>query len=142
MYWGYIKKEDAKDLAKAQRINAYIVMGAMAIIPIIFQFTIIPKLTEIAAEVGYVFPVYSRYYFPIATVLLILMSIVLNNSSEDLENDLKKKLSKYKAGEMILMRKLWDQKFQFKVMGMMFVMMFYLIVSIILPVYQITSSIQ
>jgi hypothetical protein len=141
MYWGYIKKEDAKDLAKTQKINSYIVMVAMAIIPIMFHFTIVPRLTEIASDTGYVFPFYSRYYFPIAAILLILMSMVLNNSAEELDDNLKKKLSKYKKGEMILIRKLWNQNYQYKVMGMMFIMMTYLVISIILPIYQITSSI-
>ena len=141
MYWGYIKKEDAKNLGKAQRINSYIVIGAMAIVSVMMQFIIIPKLIEIAGVTGFPFPVYSQYYFPIAMSLLILMSISIIQSSDYLEDDLKQKLQKYKKGEMILLKKLWNKNYEYKVMGMMFVMIVYLTVSIIMPIYKITGMV-
>ncbi|MBT4124237.1 MAG: hypothetical protein HN981_00390 [Candidatus Pacebacteria bacterium] len=141
MYWGYIKKEDAKNLGKAQRINSYIVIGAMAIVSVMMQFIIIPKLIEIAGVTGFPLPVYSQYYFPIAMSLLILMSISIIQSSDYLEDDLKQKLQKYKKGEMILLKKLWNKNYEYKVMGMMFVMIVYLTVSIIMPIYKITGMV-
>ena len=137
----YIKKEDAKNLGKAQRINSYIVIGAMAIVSVMMQFIIIPKLIEIAGVTGFPLPVYSQYYFPIAMSLLILMSISIIQSSDYLEDDLKQKLQKYKKGEMILLKKLWNKNYEYKVMGMMFVMIVYLTVSIIMPIYKITGMV-
>ena len=137
----YKLKEDAKNLGKAQRINSYIVIGAMAIVSVMMQFIIIPKLIEIAGVTGFPLPVYSQYYFPIAMSLLILMSISIIQSSDYLEDDLKQKLQKYKKGEMILLKKLWNKNYEYKVMGMMFVMIVYLTVSIIMPIYKITGMV-
>jgi len=141
MYWGYIKKEDAKDLAKTQRINSYIVLGANVITLGMFNFLIIPRLYELTADLNYVLPFYSRYYLHFSFLILAIMFLLISDSSY-LEEDLKKELGKYKKGEMILLRKLWNKKYQWRVMTGLFLVMSYLVISIILPVYQITSSIQ
>lgn len=140
MFFRYIKKEDAKFLARNQKISSYIIMGAMAIVPTIMQFLIIPRLIEIAADMNYSLPVYSRYYFPIAMVLWVLLSLSIYGSG-DLEDELKEKLQKYKKGEMILISRLLNKQYQLKVMGMMFVMIFYMVFSIILPIYKITEMV-
>lgn len=140
MYFGYVKKEDAKDLAKTQRINSYIVLGANFITLGIFNFLIIPKLQILAADLNFILPLYSKYYLHFS-LLIIAISIALISNSSYLEEDLKRELKKYKAGEMILIKKLWNKKYQWRVMAGLFLVAVYLVISIIIPVYQITTKV-
>lgn len=140
MFWYYIKKEDAKNLARTQRINSYIVLGANFITLALFNFLIIPKLLGLFETAKQVVPLYVKYHMHISALVLAL-SILLVSDSSYLEEDLNKKLRKYKKGEMIMMNKLWNKKYQWRVMAGLGLVMLYLVFVVIAPIYQITSGI-
>jgi type II secretory pathway component PulF len=140
MFFHYIKKEDAKNLAKTQRVNSLIVIVANIITLGMFNFLIFPKLTELFVEANYVLPFYVKYHVHISLIIIALTILLISDSSY-LEEELGKKLRKYKKGEMILITKLWNKKYQWRVMGGLGLVMLYLIGAIIVPIYQITSGI-
>lgn len=140
MYFGYIKKEDAGELAKTQRINSYIVLGANAISLGMFNWLIMPKLQALATELNFTLPFYSRYYLHFSLILLAI-SLALIADSAYLDEDLKKELKKYKSGEMILLKNIWNKKYQWRVMTGLFLVMTYLVISVIVPIYQLTAQV-
>jgi hypothetical protein len=138
-YFMYLKKEDAK-MVLMRRGRAAAIIGAMiAITFAILQFFVSPKLISLYDEFGYTLPIYSA---PAARVaVLVLALFVLFSLKPESEKAIDAKLKKYKSGEMILMSRLTNYRYEYSVIAVLLAVVMYMIFSIVLPIYNITSQI-
>lgn len=138
----YIKKEDAKKALKAQRINTGIVF---LIVPLIFEiinYFAYPKLIEIYSDFNSSIPFMVRYFQTIATATLIFFGLAACYLffKEPDYSSLNEKLKKYKTGEMINRGVILNDGYL--ILGLVAIGVFVglLTVSIIVPIYELTSQ--
>jgi len=143
IYPYYIKKEDAKDILKGQKITLTICLGGMAIVFGIMTYFVLPKLTGIYSEMGIDLPIMTQYlvkYISYIIGLFALSIIYILSPNNFLNSGFEEKLSKYKAGEMIKTSRLVRRDIEWIVMIAIFAMMGFLVISIIQPIYSITQN--
>ena len=136
---GYVKKEDASRVLKYQRLYPSIIATGLLVILVVMEMWVMPKLLELYATINIEMPFYSTPYLRWGVMGAIILLLVKQPISE--ENDLKGKLKKYKDGEMILIADLIDKKREWFALLMVALAMIWLIVSIVLPIYQATAAI-
>jgi len=135
-YFGYVKKEDAKEILKRRGITSWIFGGSLLFLFGMVEVFILPKMMELSIELGVLLPsyLYSNTRYVIYLAFLLATFLIKPESDEEIN----KKLKNYKAGEMILVSKLVNRKYELMLMGVIFAAMAYLIVSIIMPIYDMT----
>jgi hypothetical protein len=136
-YIGYIKKEDAKDFLKRQTIMGKILAVALTIVFGLMEYMIAPRLLSLYTDLSYQLPGYadSRIRYIVYAAAIFLLFSLRSESDQAIED----KLRRYKAGEMILVSKLTDYRYLYLAFAVLLVSMGYIIVSLILPIYNLTS---
>lgn len=138
-YMGYVKKEDAKELLARQPMMGRIFAGALAIVFVLMNVLIGPKISALASEFSYTLPWYADP--TVRAIVFVAAVLVLFLVQPQSETELEAKLRKYKPGEMILMSKLTDQRYVYTVFGIMLASVLYIVLSIVLPIYSITGAV-
>lgn len=143
-FWTYyLKKEDARAVAKWQRIMAATLLICSAIVIGIMQLFVVPKFISLYEELNYQVPATAQMSFML-TIVVVIISLSLacyfllskpNYSRVDAI------LSKYKDGEMVKTTELMDKKY-FLFLLFPLVVILYSIFAIILPIYNLTSQLQ
>lgn len=138
-YFGYVKKEDAKEILRRRTVGGWVFAGSFVFIFSMMELFVLPRLASLAIEAGQVLPFYSQPNFRYSVYLVLILATILAKpeSGEAIDS----KLKQYKAGEMILVSKLVDRKYEYILMSILFAVMAYMVISIILPIYDITASI-
>ncbi len=138
-YFGYIKKEDAKELIKRRSIVSWIFAGALALIFGILEFMVTPRLTAMYQDFGMELPAYANPTMRAVVFVVVIFAILaLRPESESV---LDEKLRRYKTGEMIMISKLVDYRYEMGLFFLLLAAMGFIIFSIILPVYNLTAAI-
>lgn len=142
MYPLYIKKEDARDVVKWQRKMAAFVLIGITIVMGIMQYFVSPKLLNLYNSLNTNPPALtqSSLYIMIALGTLAILSALYLLFSQPNYAKVDAVANKYKDGEMIKTKELVDGKFQWLVLGVLSVMVVYLVFTIILPIYSLTSQ--
>lgn len=140
----YIKKEDAKDLIKLQkRLVAFILM-AMAIVLGIMQFLVSPRLLALYVDSKIAVPsivqISSTVTYGIIIIFIIISTFLL--TKEPNYGKLDEKLKKYKEGEMIRSNEIVDIKKELAWLIPIFLAIAWIVYSIILPIYNLTNTLQ
>ncbi|MCG2685919.1 hypothetical protein L6258_00945 [Candidatus Parcubacteria bacterium] len=141
----YIKKEDAGDILKCKKLTFISVLAALALIVGVMQLTVYPRLNNLYVELNFQKPLAAMMapYFSLAAVLASAAFASYVYFSGSMDKVFHERLKQYKGGEMIkskdLIGKMNEDKLLFVLIA---VVMGFLITSIILPVYDVTSSIQ
>lgn len=138
-YFGYIKKEDAKELLKRRNTVSWIFAGALTLIFGILEFMVTPRLTTMYQEFGLELPAYANPTMR-AVVFVVVIFAILALRPEP-ESVLEEKLRAYKQGEMIMISKLVDYKYELLLFMLLLIAMGFIIISVILPVYNLTAAI-
>jgi len=144
LYPSYIKKEDAKDLIKIQRRYISFTLIGMAIVLGVIQFFVSPKLLAMYTDFNLPIPLVTQMSSSvtlIAIIVLFVISTILLTQEPDY-SELNEKLMKYKEGEMILSRKIIDTKKELIWLLPIVLVVGWIVVSIILPIYNLTSTLQ
>lgn len=138
----YIKKEDAKDILKSKKRSLTIIPLAFAFVIVVMLLFIHPKLNVLYSDFNYPKPFLTEIA-PYTGGLIIIVLLVFAwyvNTSPNLDQEFQKRLSKYKTGEMIKTKDLLGLNYEWVLFIMLALIVGFLIVSIILPIYGITSS--
>lgn len=138
-YMGYVKKEDAKEILGKQQMMGWVLAAALGIVYFIMQTMVGPKVISLYHEFGRVLPWYAETAPRTAVFVVTAIILLVVRPQSDAEID--QKLRHYKTGEMILMNKLTDTRYVYTTFGVMFVSIMFIILSIVLPIYDITSGI-
>ena len=138
-YIGYVKKEDAKDILRKQRIMGKVLAVALSIVFFIMQTMVGPRLMSLYAEFGHTLPWYANTVSRAVVFILGVLTLLLVQPQT--EADIDQKLRQYKPGEMILMSKLQDTRYIYTSFSILLVSMLYIILSIVLPIYDITTKV-
>lgn len=137
-YW-YVKNEDAKEFLSRQRVMGWVMAIALMIVFGIFNVFIAPRMVEMYQEFGYEIPWYAESGLRTVIFVIGIAGILIVRPESD--ESIAAKLSKYKTGEMILMSKLRDWRYFYLVFGILLMSILYSIISIVLPIYDITSKV-
>lgn len=135
---GYIKKEDAKRILKSKQIYPVVIIVGLSTLFGVMQLFIQPRLYDLTRDFGADLPGYNSPYIGIA--LLILAAYLIFPDKQKDEAELDKKLSQYKPGEMILVGDLMDHRQEWKTMLVVVLFVGYIILTNVLPIYNLTSS--
>lgn len=138
-YFGYVKKEDAKELLKRRGIMSWVFSLAVAIVFGVLHFAVAPRMAVLSAEMGLALPLYADP--TVRLVVLVVTIIALFSVKPEPESVLDEKLSHYKAGEMILMSKLVNYRHEMTLFAIMLSSVIYIILSVVLPIYSLTASV-
>lgn len=138
LYPGYIKKEDAKRILKSRETYPLVILSAMAMLFGVMQLFIQPRLNDLVSDFGSDLPIYNSPL--VGLVLLIIAAIFLFPNKKTVELELEKKLAKYKTGEIILAADLIDHNQEWKSIAVVVVFTGYIVISNILPIYNLTSA--
>ncbi|MBI5019159.1 hypothetical protein HZB58_02720 [Candidatus Gottesmanbacteria bacterium] len=138
-YFGYVKKEDAKELLKRRGIMSWVFALAVAIVFGVLHFAVAPRMAELSVEMGVALPLYADP--TVRLIVLIVTIIALFSVKPEPESVLDEKLSHYKSGEMILMSKLMNYRHEMMLFAIMLSSIIYIILSVVLPVYSLTASV-
>jgi len=144
LYPYYIKKEDARGLVKLQRRFISFTLIGLTIVLGIMQFAVLPKVLSLYKEFSIPIPFFAQISSSVsffAMILLVIVSTILLIKESDY-SELDQKLLKYKAGEMIKSQEIINRKKEFIWLVPMFLGMGFIIVSIILPIYNLTNTIK
>lgn len=144
LYPSYIKKEDAKDLIKIQQRYVSIILIGMAIVLGVIQLFISPKLLSMYADFNLPIPLVTQMSSSvslIAIIVLFVISTILLTQEPDY-TELNEKLKKFKEGEMIMSRKIIDTKKELIWLLPIILVVGWMVISIILPIYNLTSTLQ
>ena len=144
MYPYYIKKEDAKDILKGQKRQMSIVVFGLGMVVELMAYIVMPKLTNLYVDMGVEIPVitqmltkYSAYF----TVVMGLLAIYLS-SPNFLDREFEDKLTGYKVGEQIKTSELLNKSLTPVMMVLIGLCIGFLVVAIILPIYNLTAAIN
>lgn len=137
-YRGYVKKEDAKRILVSRQVYPSIIIGGIMIVFGVMQLFVQPRINELAKDFGAELPLYNSPY--IGIVLLILAAFLIFPDKQKDKSELDKKLVKYKPGEMILIGDLMDMKHEWKVMLVVALFTGYIILTNVLPIYNLTAA--
>lgn len=138
----YIKKEDAREVVKRQRMVAGFVLICITIVMAIMQFLVAPKLLNFYNSINTKPPLLTQispYLMLVIGTLAIIAALYFLLSKPDYST-VDSVVSKYKEGEMIKTRELMDNKFEWLVLGVFAIMIIYLVTTLILPIYSLTSN--
>lgn len=94
-YFGYVKKEDAKELLKRRGIMSWVFSLAVGIVYGILNFAVAPRMAELSAEMGLALPVYADP--PVRLIVFVVTIIALFSVKPESESVLDEKLSHYKT---------------------------------------------
>lgn len=138
----YIKKEDARDTVKWQRrMGASVLIGA-TVVMWTMQYFVSPELLNLYYSLNTTPPVLIRFAQHITLVFTALSitgaSYLLFHQPDYRRVDTIVK--KYKDGEMIKTRELVDSKLLWLFLTVLAIMTAYLVLTIILPIYSLTSQ--
>jgi len=140
----YIKKEDAREVVKWQRRAAAFVLIGITIVMAIMQFFVAPKLLNLYNSLNTQPPFLTQISSSLMLIigaLAVIGALYFLLSKPDYSK-LDTVISKYKEGEMIKTKELMDKRFVWLVLGVLAIMVIYLVATIILPIYSLTSQIQ
>jgi len=138
-YVGYVKKEDAKELLKRRGIMSWVFVLALAIVFGILHFTVAPRMFELSIEFGLPLPAYADPTIRMVVFAVVTVALLVLRPEPD--SVLEEKLRHYKAGEMILINKLVNYRYEMTLFGLMLAAVLYIILSIVLPIYSMTSAV-
>lgn len=139
----YIKKEDAHLLVKQQKAMMGIVLLGIAIVMGIINFFVTPRLIALYSDFNIPLPPLIQLSPPITygiimALLVISYSLLTNRPAYE---DINQKLRNYKHGEMIRSSEVVDVKKSLWVLVVVGILVGWLIISIILPIYSLTTTI-
>jgi hypothetical protein len=126
---GYIKKEDAHDVAKMQKTMLSVILGGMAFLYGIMDIFVLPRLREIV-------PSSPKSLMWVSVVFVCLVLVTLTHQYNFSRIDAATK--KYSKGEMIKVGLLWDRKYDYFGIGAMIMALVYLAYTVILPISSLT----
>ncbi len=138
----YVKKEDIISFVKRQRTMILIVLLAMIAVVGLFISFVSPKMMNLYTEFDTNLPLITQWSSWINwTIMLIAVSFLVYLLVTPLDiTTLGKNLMRYKEGEMIRINEVTRYRFELVVLGFMGLIVGYLILSTILPIYSLTSS--
>ena len=140
----YIKKEDAKDVLRLQKRLIGFVLAAMSIVLGIMQFFVSPKLlslyTESKITIPFITQISSNVTYGVILIFIVTSTVLF--TKEPNYDELNEKLKKYKEGEMIKSSEIVDIKKELVWLIPIFLGIAWLVCSIILPVYNLTNTLQ
>lgn len=141
----YIKKEDARDVWRTQRIVRGILLLSFAGVAVIMRLFVVPKLfnfyTELNEPVPYISQITS-YVLLISIIILIPLALYFFFTKPDYQK-LDQVLIKYKEGEMIKtteLVKIWRDMLLIFIVGS--VVVGFVILGLILPIYDLTARLK
>ena len=140
----YIKKEDAKDVLRFKKLTLVFVSIGLAIVIGIMLLFVYPKLNGLYTEFNFQKPLITEiapYVGGLIAIGLVMFSSYIYFSSA-LDKEFETRLAKYKDGEMIKTRELVGTGHEWKLFVLIALCIGFLVAAIILPIYNITSSIQ
>ncbi len=142
-YPQYIKKEDLdwfiKKTHKGGRIINILVPTAVIVVQAIMVVFVLPKLNDVYATANKVVPNYPLYVV-ITSVIVGLVLIAYNSQSNPLDENKVEKLKQDKSDLISLKEPLINKKLQMINLAYMLVAVLALVASIVLPIYDLTSS--
>ncbi len=137
-----IKKEDAKSVLKSQKLYMVFVLLGMAVTLGVVDYFIRPKIFGLYNDMGVKIPIITETLFRYALAgvggLVILAGYIL--STNFMDTRFEATLLKYKDGEMIKIRELWQRDVEWAVMLALGLGVGFLVVAIIMPIYSLTNS--
>ncbi len=141
MFFAYTKKEDVRDVPKAQKTYAAIVFIASAIALGIIQFSVVPKLFKLYASLELALPPSAQLLTYLCRFLMMFelgagIYLLFAKPNYTKVDALAKK---YKRGEMIKTRALMDQKLEWLPILFGFIGVSFIFVGVIFPIYSLTS---
>ena len=140
----YIKKEDAKDIIKLQKRLVAFVLMAMAFVLGIIQFMVSPRLLTLYMDskitVPFIVQISSTVTYGIIIMFVVASTFLL--TKEPNYGELDEQLKKYKKGEMIRSNEVVDIKKELVWLIPIFLAVAWLVYSIILPIYNLTNTLQ
>ena len=128
----YVKKEDARDVLINQRKMTGIVVLALAIVNFVMEKMVVPRMSELVELVPR-----SNLW---VSILLLVVSLIIFFQEPDFSK-VDNIAKKYAKGEMIKTRLLIDWRYEWSGIISAIIMVIYLVITIILPIYNITNSI-
>jgi len=128
----YVKKEDARDVLINQRKMTGIVVLALAIVNFVMEKMVVPRMSELVELVPR-----SNLW---VSILLLVVSLIIFFQEPDFSK-VDNIAKKYAKGEMIKTRLLMDWRYEWSGIISAIIMVIYLVITIILPIYNITNSI-
>jgi len=128
----YVKKEDARDVLINQRKMTGIVVLALAIVNYVMEKMVVPRMSELVELVPR-----SNLW---VSILLLVVSLIIFFQEPDFSK-VDNIAKKYAKGEMIKTRLLIDWRYEWSGIISAIIMVIYLVITIILPIYNITNSI-
>lgn len=135
----YVKKEDAKMILKNHRLMGYIMGTAFFVMYGVVEIFLMNNLRDLYQSLSYKLPFYSQTSFRYVMYGLVVgLCFLIRPESEEYIDE---RLRQYKDGEMILVSKLIDRTYEYKMMAVAFVGALYLVFSVILPITQLTNTI-
>lgn len=139
----YIKKEDAHIIVKQQRTMLGIMLMAGAIALGCIQWFITPRLVEMYQEFAIPLPFITQISPPVTYTVLTLIVVSSLNAllSRPDYTELNTKLKKYKAGEMVMTSEVVNSKRSLWALVVVGLLIGWIVVSVILPIYSLTSAI-
>ncbi len=140
----YTKKEDARDVPNIQRkMSAFVLIGTTVVLSII-QFFVQPKLFDLYSSLKTPLPLFTQLspYVSGALAIIALIAAVYLLSAKPDYSKVDAVANKYKDGEMIKTRELADYRYQWIPIIVVFIAVGYMVLSIILPIYSLTASIE
>lgn len=142
MYPFYIKKEDVRDVTIWQRKHMAIVLISMAVVMGMMQYIVFPKMLSLYTDLGAAPEKYVQFSPQITTGFIIFvvgMVVYLLGTQPDFSR-VDAIAKKYKSGEMIKTRELVDTKLEWLGIGVLVGTFAYTLLTMILPIYSLTSQ--
>ncbi len=128
---GYIKKEDAREVANMQKTMLAIILGGLAFTFGLMEIFIAPRLLDFGITL-------SNSMMVLSIILSLSVIFVLTHQYNFTKIESVSK--KYSKGEMIKIGLLWDYKYEYFGMSVLVASMAYLVYTVILPIYNLSSS--
>lgn len=142
MYPLYIKKEDARHIANWQRKATAFVLIGVAVVMGIMQWIASPKLLSMYADLKLNPPLTLSLFQPMPIVavisLIVALGLLFSHPNYKKIDDI---TSKYKDGEMIRSNEVLNNQYIWLVLGVMVLVVVYLALTIILPIFNLTNSV-
>lgn len=138
----YTKKEDVRDIPNWQRKGSALVLIGLTVVIGIMHLFVVPRLTNLYNNLNtptLLLTQSSTYITGIIAIGALIAAVYLLTTKPDYSK-VDVVASKYKDGEMIKTKELMDNKLQWIPMILVFLGVGYLVLSIILPIYSLTSQ--
>ena len=141
----YVKKEDVRDVVNIKRNVRAILFLSMSAVLGVMSFIVSPQLMELYADFAVNPPALTLFFLtvlPVVAVILLLVGLFIMFSKPDYSK-VENRAKKYKPGEMIKVSELLDNKFEWKSISLMILLLVAVVVlfySMINPIYSLTSQ--